>query len=130
MHLKEKTENTIQKDIAISCKSCIVEIGVLFGDTTKIFLENSQAQVFGIDPIIPDSMNSNLIGDEKKIIELANKFKNFTFIKDYSYNVIKTWAIPIDYVFIDGDHTYPAVKQDFENWFPFIIENGYIGIHD
>jgi hypothetical protein len=108
----------------------IVEIGVLNGQTTKFILENTKAKVYGIDPIIPDSMNSALIGDENKIKELEKVYPNFTFIKDYSYNVVENWNKEIDYIFIDGDHTYDAVKQDFEQWYPHVKVGGIISIHD
>jgi predicted O-methyltransferase YrrM len=131
----EKSEQNIHKKMAELSKSCIVEIGVLIGYTTKILLDNSppQVQIYGIDPIVPDSMDKNLIGDEQKIINLVKEYpKKFTFIKDYSYNVAKTWneRTEIDYIFIDGDHNYTAVKKDFEDWFPFIKKGGYIGLHD
>ena len=111
-------------------KNCIVEIGVLNGETTKVILQNSNCSVIGIDPIIPDSMNENLIGSEKSILELKKEFDNFNFIKDYSFNVVKTWDKKIDYLFIDGDHNYDAVKQDFEDWYPHVLEGGIISLHD
>ena len=36
----------------------------------------------------------------------------------------------IDYLFIDGDHTYKGVKADFENYRPFVAESGLIAFHD
>jgi predicted O-methyltransferase YrrM len=114
---------------ASQAKDIIVEIGVLFGDTTKILLNNSNCLVYGIDPIIPDSMDEKLIGSVEKINELKVNSR-FIFIQDYSYNVIKDWKQLIDYIFIDGDHKYNAVKKDFNDWFPFIKQNGIIAFHD
>ena len=37
---------------------------------------------------------------------------------------------PIDFAFIDGDHTYEGVKADFLNYGPLIREGGIIGFHD
>jgi len=37
---------------------------------------------------------------------------------------------PVELIFIDGDHTYQSVKQDFELWFPKLIEGGTIVFHD
>jgi hypothetical protein len=108
----------------------IVEIGVLYGDTTKILLNNTQYKVVGIDPIIPDSMNVSLVGDLGRIEEIGKEYDKFSFIKDYSYNVVKTWNEQIGYLFIDGDHNYDAVKRDFEDWFPWVADGGFISIHD
>jgi predicted O-methyltransferase YrrM len=36
----------------------------------------------------------------------------------------------IDYLFIDGDHTYDGVKKDFEKYQPLVKKNGIIALHD
>jgi len=36
----------------------------------------------------------------------------------------------IDFLFIDGDHSYQGVKKDFENYLPFVSSNGLIAFHD
>jgi hypothetical protein len=112
-------------------KHAIVELGVLNGETSKIFCNsNKNVPIYGIDPIIPDSMNFNLIGNYETIKNLEKQYSNYTFINDYSYNVVKTWDKPIDYLFIDGDHNYEAVKQDYESWVKHVVCNGIIAIHD
>lgn len=126
-------EAKVHKEIAQLCKFGIVELGVLNGDSTKIFCEfvaNPNVPIFGIDPIIPDSMNPSLIGNLEKISNLEKQFKNFTFIKDYSYNVVKDFNNKFDYIFIDADHRYESVKKDFEDWFPKLEIGGYLAIHD
>ncbi len=37
---------------------------------------------------------------------------------------------PIDFAFIDGDHSYEGVKADFLNYGPLIRQGGIIGFHD
>jgi len=36
----------------------------------------------------------------------------------------------LDFLFIDGDHTYEGVKQDFEKYSPHVKEGGIIAFHD
>lgn len=36
----------------------------------------------------------------------------------------------VDLLFIDGDHSYEGVKQDFSMYFPLIAENGIVVFHD
>jgi cephalosporin hydroxylase len=36
----------------------------------------------------------------------------------------------LDYLFIDGDHTYEGVKLDFEMYSPFVRSGGMIAFHD
>jgi predicted O-methyltransferase YrrM len=36
----------------------------------------------------------------------------------------------MDFLFIDGDHTYEGVKRDFKMYFPLVREGGIIAFHD
>ncbi len=38
--------------------------------------------------------------------------------------------VPLNLVFIDGDHAYEAVKRDFENTQKWLTEDGIIAFHD
>jgi len=127
-----KDEEKLHAKIAQQCKLGIVEIGVLKGKTSSILSRNapSQVNVYGIDPIIPDSMNHSLIGSIAEIKRNTLGLNNFTFIHDYSYNAVLSFFKPIDYLFIDGDHRYESVKKDFEDWYPKVHQGGFISIHD
>lgn len=37
---------------------------------------------------------------------------------------------PLDYLFIDGDHTYRGVRQDFEMYSPLLRSGGMVVFHD
>lgn len=37
---------------------------------------------------------------------------------------------PLDFLFIDGDHTYEGVKKDFEMYSPLVRKGGIIAFHD
>ena len=36
----------------------------------------------------------------------------------------------IDFLFIDGDHTYEGVKQDFQMYSPLVRKGGVVAFHD
>jgi len=36
----------------------------------------------------------------------------------------------VELLFIDGDHRYEMVRQDFDLWFPKLLEGGYLLMHD
>jgi predicted O-methyltransferase YrrM len=36
----------------------------------------------------------------------------------------------IDFLFIDGDHTYHGLRGDWEAWGPLIAPGGYVALHD
>ena len=37
---------------------------------------------------------------------------------------------PCDLVFVDGDHTYPGVRGDYEHWRPHLRAGGHLLFHD
>lgn len=47
-------------------------------------------------------------------------------------NIVKTHfgQKTIDFIFIDGDHTYEGVRSDFEMYSKLLSKNGYIAFHD
>src|SRR3989344_4837252 len=42
----------------------------------------------------------------------------------------KKLELPVEFIFIDGDHDLRAVAKDFESWFPKVIDGGTIAFHD
>jgi len=120
---------TLQK-YSILAKEGIVEIGVLDGKTTAEMAKVAHVPIYGIDPIIPDSMNKKLIGHERLIKQNLSFYKDFYFIKDFSYNAVKSWNKKFDFIFIDGDHNYEAVKRDCEQWLPLLSAGGFMSFHD
>jgi predicted O-methyltransferase YrrM len=110
-----------------------VEIGVLNGETSRHLLNiGNFVHLVGIDPLIPDSMEPSLIGSASEIFKnIGDSANRWWFIHDYSENVHDRFELTsIDFLFIDGDHTYDAVKRDFENYFPKVKHGGLIFFHD
>ena len=114
-----------------------VEIGCLDGFSTAHILEFSRLHLTSIDPIVPDSMESSLVGDPARLMaNLAPYGARSTFIRDFSQNVARDPAhallrsTPLDFLFIDGDHTYDAVLGDYTDWSPLLKVGGLLAIHD
>jgi predicted O-methyltransferase YrrM len=52
-------------------------------------------------------------------------------ILDYSYNVVSKFADnSLNFIFIDGEHSYEACRQDLLDWTPKIVSGGNIMLHD
>lgn len=62
--------------------------------------------------------------------------KNMDFVRQDShkistYNKIRDISDgSVDFLFIDGDHTYEGVKQDFEMYSELVSDGGIIALHD
>jgi predicted O-methyltransferase YrrM len=108
-----------------------VEIGCLDGFSTTVILGCSHMELTSIDPLVPDSMEASLIGNEERLRKNTAIFgSRWRFVKDFSQNAVQSWATPLDFLFIDGDHTYEAVKRDYDQWTPFLKKGGILAIHD
>jgi predicted O-methyltransferase YrrM len=121
----------------------ILEIGTKFGGTFLIWNEivGGQGHCFSID--MCDGGQHGGIGDEKMDERdrwFTENYKNCHFIRGNSH-LAKTnrelfWQMNenelngFDFVFIDGDHSYEGVKQDFEIYKQFCRPGGLIAFHD
>lgn len=47
-----------------------------------------------------------------------------------SKDVSSSWNGPIRLLWIDGDHTYPGAKDDFNGFAPHVTPGGVIALHD
>jgi|ETNvirenome_6_85_1030632.scaffolds.fasta_scaffold08475_2 hypothetical protein len=55
----------------------------------------------------------------------------YTVMRGFSYNThIYFDDRHMDFVYIDGDHSYEAVKQDIADWWPKIKQGGILAGHD
>jgi len=99
----------------------ILEIGSKYGGTTYGFC-NIFNKVVSID-----------IFKEEQILQLENEYNNLTFILGDSHSSEvkdRLKGMKFDVVYIDGDHHYDAVKQDYLDYKEFVCDNGIIVFHD
>lgn len=119
----------------------IVEIGCAYGGSSLLFMlqKKYEARLVSIDPFIKDSMGEfqasyrkchGFVSSALRKLGLKDRVSKWDLVSDYSFNIVKSWTKPIDLIFIDGDHTYEAVKQDFEEWYPHVKAGGVILFHD
>lgn len=134
----EQSRNIIRMNIAegallykyskLSCDknngSILVEIGRKFGGSTAIMAANlkEKDRLFSIDIVFHNECNKNLS-------ELYS-FNSIEFINNKSEVIAKNWNKKIDFLLIDGDHSYSGVKKDIKLWTPWIKKCGYVFFHD
>jgi|SRR5690554_3737028 len=113
----------------------IVEIGVFKGRTLQWIAEGARsgkgAKVYGVDPWDegPPTGGKHNYHDpnvEKEARERAEASKA-TIIKGDSAVVGAEWAGPrIGLLYIDGNHKYPGVLADWENWHSHLVRGATV----
>lgn len=111
-----------------------VEIGCMDGFSSMVLLETSpKLRLTSIDPFVPDSMDTSLIGDQARCRRnLAPYGDRWRLIVESSAFVATTWPClaPLDFIFIDGDHNYFTVLHDLVAWAPHLKRGGILAMHD
>lgn len=117
----------------------IVEIGSWKGKSTSWIgrgsKQGNRIRIFAIDP--HTGSNEHQSGERvwtfeefKRNIAAAGVSDIVTPIVKTSEDAAEGFREPVEFVFIDGAHEYEFVKQDFELWFPKVIEGGMVAFHD
>jgi len=111
-----------------------VEVGVCDGVYSEKLMENIPGlTLYGIDPYTeyPGYPKERIEQKEKAAEERLGKYENYVLVKARSVEAAK--LVPdesLDFVFIDGEHTYPSVTEDIEAWYPKVRKGGIFSGHD
>lgn len=135
LHLEAPVSQVTEKELALLLRyshqaMMIVEIGCFEGKTSASLAENSSGVIYTIDPFLKGRLGICYGEWIAKIYCKRKGLKNVNFIRGYSYGVAGEFQQPIDFLFIDGDHSYEAIKRDWEDWLPKVKNNGIIAVHD
>lgn len=123
-------------------ESHFVEVGTWKGKSAaymgvEIINSGKKIKFDCIDPFVP-------VGDEMPEYKITHEDLKNAFISNMKpleghYNLITTKSPEctkaydnqsLDFVFIDGDHSYEAVAQDIKAWLPKIKLGGILAGHD
>jgi len=105
----------------------VVEIGVAAGGTSRFWTEivGPDGLVVGVDSgADPRSALGDPLPDNYKHVEANSQ------LPETVEKVREFLPGPIDFLFIDADHSYEGVKQDIELYFPLVKEGGIIAMQD
>lgn len=124
------------------------EIGVLNGNTAFRILEKRPLLThYMIDPWIAPKKDSSYWksaddnarkpaqaheGAYKKTLDRVRfAGKRAIIMRMFSHQAVKKIKDKsLDFVFIDGDHSYDGVSKDIKMWLPKVKKDGWIGGHD
>ncbi len=125
---------------ACSKKAAIVEIGSWKGRSTVWLyfgsVRGNRAPIYAIDPhtgspeLKKRHGGSSSLGEFKDNMKRIKAFDLVIPLVKKSKEAAGEFGQKVGLVFIDGDHSCKAVKEDFELWFPKLINKGLILFHD
>lgn len=115
-----------------------VEIGAARGKSAcyigMALKENGHGKLYSIDP------HAQTYWNDVESVDTYNVFQENTrrlgveqfieVVRDFSDKVGSTWKLPIDILFIDGDHSYEGVKRDWDLFSPYVTTFGLVVFHD
>lgn len=121
-----------------------LEIGVCMGGT--YFLWSYLAQPGGVKlgieyPNGPwgvpegQELNNKQLDDLKRRLQSIAPschilYKDSQSVSAFNWVVNKLDGKKLDFLFIDGDHSYEGVKKDYETYLPLVRKGGIIAMHD
>jgi predicted O-methyltransferase YrrM len=117
----------------------LLEIGTFMGGTLFVFSQIATADATVISLDFPTSFSGRLYRIFRKPIfhRLIRKGQSLFFLRKDSHKPETLASIhkvlqgsSLDFLFIDGDHTYEGVRLDFEMYSPLVRDGGLIAFHD
>ena len=114
----------------------IVEIGAAYGSSATVFLLGKRpgVRVVSIDAFVEDPVSHwrASAAECRAAVEQAagDLVADWTLIPRPSAEVAPTWGSPIGLLYVDGDHSYEGVRQDFECWSPWLLPGASVIFHD
>ncbi len=112
-----------------------VEIGTLYGDSAEIWCSvNPQLHLTCIDPYGPYRKRGHSQKEQDAAYEATRKRLsgfNVTMLRKMSLAVVDQFADEsLDFVNIDGDHSFDAAIMDIVAYVPKVRKGGLILVHD
>lgn len=134
-HLTSEEKITLLS-LARSSEGTFVEIGSYLGSSSCFIAEGIQqsgkkSDLFCIDTWQNDAMSEGNKDTYKEFLSNTREYKNILSpLRGWSYDVAKNFDKKIDFIFIDGDHSYKGVKKDVDLWIPKLNPGAILVMHD
>ena len=116
-----------------------VEIGVKRGEFSKHLLSTTDLKkLYLVDPWMSqdvatyDEIHHDHDDDFVACMNNVQPFQGrYEIVKDFSYNAHSKFSDEyFDFIYIDGNHSYDAVKDDLDKWYPKLKQGGLLAGDD
>jgi predicted O-methyltransferase YrrM len=108
----------------------ICEIGCYEGKTSVAFAKNTTGSVYSVDPFLKGRLGISYGEWIARLHRKRESVKNLFLLRGFSKDIAPTFQLPIDFLFVDADHSYEAIKTDWNSWCSKVVEGGIVALHD
>jgi len=121
--------------ILVRCKpKLILEVGTARGGTLFLFARVSSADAVITSIDLPSGYHESKVPLYKSFA-MQNQKINVIRENSHDFSTLKMVekileGRELDFLFMDGDHTYEGVKRDFEMYAPLVKKEGIVAFHD
>ena len=136
-------EGLLLARLAANCgDGCIVEVGSFRGKSAVAIAlgvrnaSGARPEIFCIEPHRPfigvfgGQFGPADRGKFYRTMLRTGVVEDVALINLTSREVTPGWHKPVGFLFIDGDHTYPGVRSDFELWKPHLLPGAIVAFDD
>jgi predicted O-methyltransferase YrrM len=110
----------------------VVEIGVAEGVSARRLraVMDRQGTLYLIDPFRPGNVGISFTRMVARRAVGGVRHGRAVWFRKKSYEVAPGWNREIDFLFIDGDHSFEGVSRDWEEWSRHVKPGGRVALHD
>ena len=137
MHAPEEAD--VLREL-VSGRRVVVEIGVYEGSSALVLISAMPpgSELHLVDPFVDESGWALPAGwgateqATRKVVARAFRSggPSVHWHVERSQDLGRRWDRPVDFVFIDGDHSPEGVREDWEVWSPHVPPGGVVAFHD
>lgn len=117
-------------------KRRLVEIGSWHGITTSLLrsVMASDGLLLAVDPYPVGRLgfSAQMVIARKEVAKIPNG--SVRWLRSTGADAAREYATlgtePVDFVFIDGDHSFEGLRGDWEGWSPLVVSGGIVALHD
>ena len=110
----------------------LVEIGVMHGVSTRVMCEAMapDGELTAIDPFPAGRLGVSFeFAIARREVGRAPQ-RAVRWCRERSATAVQAWTAQIDFLFVDGDHSWRGIDHDWTAWSAFVATDGVVLLHD
>lgn len=140
------TIDLITTHLTLDEKQCLFSLSNKFMSNAKIAVEvgsylgasscciahgmSKDCLLYCVDTWNNDAMSEGLRDTYAEFIANVSAYPCIVPLRGKSTDIADSFMKPVHFLFLDGDHSYEAIKADVDAWLPKLAPNALVACHD